>query len=46
MCVCVCDWICKRSLIHAIINILKYHFEIFNSFYLKNARSSLCVFLH
>ena len=36
----------KRGLMHTIINILKYHFEIFNSLYLKNAQSSLCAFLH
>ena len=32
----VCDWICKRGLIRAIINIQKYDFEMFNSIYLEN----------
>ena len=36
----------KKGLVRTIIDILKYHFEIFNSLYLKNARSSLCTFLH
>ena len=36
----------KRGLIHAIINIQKYNFEIFNSKYLKNDQSCQQVFLH
>ena len=38
-----CDWICKKGLIRAIINIQKYHFVIL---YLKNALTSMCAFLH
>ena len=32
----ICDWICKKGFIHAIINIYKYNSEILNSIYLKN----------
>ena len=44
--VLICDWICKKGLIHAIINIWKYNIEIFNSVYLENDWSYLHVFLH
>ena len=36
----------KKVLIHAIINIQKYNFEIFNSIYLNNNWTWLDVFIH
>ena len=36
----------RKGVFYANYKYLEYHFEIFNSLYLKNARSSLCAFLH
>ena len=42
----ICGQVCKRGRIHAITNIWKNNFEIFNLIYLKNDQSSLHLFLH
>ena len=40
---CICDRICQRGLIHAIMNIEKSSFEILNTVYLENAWCSCII---
>ena len=42
----ICDRICQKGLIHAIINIEKSRFEILNTVYLENAWCLVYEILH
>ena len=40
---CICDRICQKGLIHAIINVEKSRFEILNTVYRENAWCSCII---